>query len=103
VTRWGIVVARWVIQVETEPGVVADAGLADRVCAELTRAGALGAACAYVETNTVVAGRFSIDAASFFEAMDVGQAIWLSSLERTSIPASIGGYEQRPTGIRGLI
>jgi hypothetical protein len=52
------VITRWLIQVESDPGVVANTDMADHVCAQLTSGCARGAACVFDGDKAIVAVRY---------------------------------------------
>jgi hypothetical protein len=78
------------------PGATRNADQVEALRRELVTGGALAPACSYdTETGTVGAA-YQIKARTFFDAIHLGQAVWIAAMPRVGMPPSIRHYEQRP-------
>jgi hypothetical protein len=87
--------AEWSIEIDSDPGATWNPDQVEALRRELVTGGALAPACSHNTETGSVGATFQVKG-SFFDAMHIGQSIWIASMPRAGMPPSIRHYEQRP-------
>jgi hypothetical protein len=89
--------AEWTIEIDSDPGATRNPDQVEALRRELITSGALAPACSHNTETGTVGATYQVKARTFFDAMHLGQSIWIAAMPRAGMPPSIRQYEQRPS------